>query len=377
MRHTRTSLTLLLAALACSAAHAADRLPADRQAAIDAVVNAEIAKGHIPGAVVAVGHRQGLLFLRAYGQAVVKPEERPMRTDTIFDLASLTKPVATAPCVLLLAERGKISLDDPVAKHLPAFAAQGKGSILIRHLLAHDSGLPAYVSAAPLAKAHGSVCPDAVIKTICSLKPLSAPGEKFRYSCLNYITLSRIVQIASQQPMDRFARENLFAPLGMVDTAFNPPPAAHARLAGTTLSGGEHRPAQVHDPLARLMGGVSGNAGAFSTAADLGRYCQALLNNGLGPAGRRVLSPRSVALLTTPQAHGRGYGFDVSSSYAWLKGDSFSKAAFCHSGFTGTSIVCDPAKNLFLIVLTNRVHPAGGGSVRTIRTALANLVAKN
>lgn len=360
-------------ALAAGTAWSAEGFGPGLQERMDAIVEAEIAKGSFPGAVVAVGRREGVVFIRPYGMAAVTNDPAPMRADTIFDIASLSKPVATAPAVLLLVEQGKLGLDDPVARHLPDFAAHGKPDVRIRHLLTHNSGLPAYTDAAALSAAHGPVCPDAILRAICDLKPLSPPGETFRYSCLGYITLGRIVEVASGMPLDRFAREHLFEPLGMTNTAYAPPPAWQPRLAGTQLRDGKHPAGEVHDPLARLMGGVSGNAGVFSTAADLARYCGMLLNDGKA-GGRQVLSPASVALLTTPQANGRAYGFDVSSSHAWIKGDAMDSAAFCHSGYTGTSIVCDPRRNAFLIILTNRVHPADRGSVRTVRTALANLL---
>lgn len=375
-RSIRAGHRRALAGAAALAAHTtcgAEDVASALQSRMDAVVGAEIARGSVPGAVVAVGRREGVVFTFARGMASTTNVPAPMQSDTVFDIASLTKAVATAPSVLLLVEQGKLGLDDPVARHLPDFATRGKQDVRIRHLLAHDSGLPPYTDAAALAAAHGNVCPDAVLRAICGLRPLQPPGGTSRYSCLGYIILGRIVEIASGMPLDRFAGTHLFGPLGMTNTIYAPPPGWRPRIAGTQLRDGRHPVGEVHDPLARLMGGVSGNAGVFSTAGDLARYCRMLLNNGMSD-GRRVLSPESVARLTTPQSHGRAFGFDVSSSHAWIKGDAMDATAFCHSGYTGTSIVCDPRRNLFLVILTNRVHPDDRGSVRAIRTALANLV---
>ncbi len=362
-------------AFAAGVAFGSEGLAPGLPSRIDAIVEGEIAKGGFPGAVIAVGRREGVVFLRAYGHAVVHGGPVAMRTDTIFDIASLTKCVATAPAVLLLAEQGRLALDDPAERYLPGFAAHGKQAIRIRHLLAHDSGLPAYTGAAPLSAAHGPVCPDAVLRAIGALEPLRPPGDTFRYSCLGYIVLGRITEVAAARPLDEFVREHLFVPIGMADTGYKPPPALRTRLAGTEVRDGSHPVGEVHDPLARLMGGVSGNAGVFSTAPDLSRYCRMLLGGGRLD-GRQVLAPRSVELLTTPQAHARAYGFDVGSSHAWIKGDALSPAAFCHSGYTGTSIVCDPLRNLFVVILTNRVHPDDRGSVRTLRTAIADLLGR-
>jgi CubicO group peptidase (beta-lactamase class C family) len=180
------------------------------------------------------------------------------------------------------------------------------------------------------------------------------------------------VEVVSGEPIDVFARRNIFGPLGMKDTMYNPPDALDRRIAATEIVDGAPLRGTVHDPLARLMGGVSGNAGVFSTARDLAIYCRMLLNGGVHK-GERILSPTAVELLTGVQSHGRAYGFDVSSSYAWLKGDHASERAFCHSGYTGTSIVCDPEKRVFLIILTNRAHPNDKGASKPIRAQAANI----
>jgi serine-type D-Ala-D-Ala carboxypeptidase len=345
----------------------------ERFAPIDDVTTEEIEAGHVPGAVILVGQGDRILYWEAFGAAVREPYLVPMTKETVFDLASLTKPIATATSILVLVDRGRLDLDDAVGKYLPAFACNGKEDARIRHLLTHTSGLPAYTSAAALEGEHGRPCPDKVIEKICSLTAMSPPGEKFRYSCLGYITLAQIVRVVTGQDIDAFSRQNIYEPLGMMRTSFNPPASWQADTAATTVVDGQPLRGTVHDPLAQLMDGLGGNAGLFSSAADLALYCQMLLNGGT-LNGQRILSPEAVALLTSPQSHGRAFGFDVSSGYAWVKGPHASERAFCHTGYTGTSLVCDPASNAYLILLTNRVHPSDKGRSKPIREKTAEIV---
>jgi len=345
----------------------------ERFAPLDDVAAEEIDAGHVPGAVILIGQGDRILYGEAFGAAVREPYLVPMTKETVFDLASLTKPIATATSILILIDRGRLDLDDPVGKFLPAFACNGKEEARIRHLLTHTSGLPAYTSAAALEREHGRPCPDEVIEKICGLAATSPPGETFRYSCLGYITLARIVQIVTGQDIDVFSRENIYEPLGMMRTSFNPPASWEADIAGTTVVDGQPLRGTVHDPLAQLMDGLGGNAGLFSTADDLALYCRMLLNGGT-LNGQRILSLEAVALLTSPQSHGRAFGFDVSSGYAWVKGPHASPRAFCHTGYTGTSIVCDPASDAYLILLTNRVHPDDKGRSKPIREKTAEIV---
>jgi len=342
-------------------------------ARIDGVVQEEIQAGHFPGAVVLVGRGDKTLYHKAFGLAISEPVQEPMRKDTIFDLASMTKPAATAASVMVLIDRGKLDPNDYIRDYLPAFARAGKEDARIRHLLTHTSGLPAYTDANALKELYGSPCPEKVIEKICSLEARSAPGEEFRYSCLGYITLAEIVRIVSHQDVADFSRANLFLPLGMKDTRYNPPPSWKPRIAATEIVAGEPLRGTVHDPLARLMAGTSGNAGLFSTASDLAIFCRMLLHDGSWK-GKRILSPAAVEMLTAPQSHGRAYGFDVSSSYSWVKGPNASTLAFCHTGYTGTSLVCDPQTGTYLIILTNRAHPHDGGASKPVREKLAEIV---
>jgi CubicO group peptidase (beta-lactamase class C family) len=340
---------------------------------IDLVVEEEIEKGHVPGAVVLIGQKNKVLYFKAFGHEVNEPFEEQMSKNTVFDLASLTKPIATATSILILADRGKLELDDYAGKFLPAFACNGKEQVSLYHLLTHSSGLPAYTNAESLKNIFGIPCPDKVIDNICNMKAMNKPGEQFRYSCLGYITLARIVEIVSGQNIDDFTRENIFAPLKMKRTTYNPQASREKNIAATQIVDGQLLRGTVHDPLAQLMGGVSGNAGLFSTARDLSIYCRMLLNSGKWK-GKKILSPEAVSRLTTAQSHGRAYGFDVNSGYSWVKGFFASENAFCHTGYTGTSIVCDPSSKVYVIILTNRAHPHDKGTSKQIRTKIADIV---
>jgi len=342
-------------------------------AEINTIVRAEIADGNIPGAVVMVGQSDEILYHRAFGYASIEPHRQEMTPQTGFDLASLTKAVATAPAILQLVSQGQLSLEDRVSVYLPAYGCAGKEDTRIKHLLTHTSGLPAYTSAQALEEQGGAECPDLVIQTICELQALNQPGEVLRYSCLGYIVAAHIVEIVSKKSVADFSRECIFQPLGMSHTTYNPLSFFVGEIAGTEISDGPLYQGQVHDPLARCMGGISGNAGLFSTALDLSRYCRMLLNKGTWQ-GKRILSSEAVSLLTTEQTQGRACGFDVNSSYAWIKGSHAGASAFCHSGYTGTSIVCDPVRKRYVIILTNRVHPRDDGSCRALRTAIADIV---
>ena len=375
MKHPRF-ITLRLALLLCVVASC--RLGQEygqdqRLAQIDDIAQEQMQAGNIPGVVVLVGQADRIVYHKAFGWELVAPYREKMTKDTVFDVASLTKPIATATSILVLVDRKRLSLDDYVGQYLPAFACRGKEGVQIKHLLAHSSGLPAYTSADDLAKQHGNPCPDALIEKICSLEARSQPGIEFRYSCLGYIVLAKIVEIVAGQSIRDFTQENIFVPLGMRHTTYNPPTSWQSHTAATEIVNDKLLRGTVHDPLARLMSGAAGNAGLFSSASDLSIYCRMLLNGGVWK-DRRILSPYAVSLLTSEQSHGRAYGFDVNSSYSWIKGPYASKDAFCHTGYTGVSLVSDPVTRTYLIILTNRVHPDDKGSDKQIRLKIAELV---
>jgi CubicO group peptidase (beta-lactamase class C family) len=350
-----------------------DHEDGSRLAQIDGVVQEQIGAGNLPGAVVLVGRADEIVYYKAFGLQVAEPDREPMRRDTIFDLASLTKPIATATAILILADRGQIDVNDCVAKYLPAFACNGKEQVRIGHLLTHTSGLPAYMDANDLRNRFGEPCPDAVVEAICGVKAMSEPGAEFRYSCLGYIVLGRIIQAVTGRDIGEFCHDNIFEPLGMSRTTFCPPDSWRSQIAATEIVHGQLLRGVVHDPLARLMAGASGNAGLFSTVLDLSIYCRMLLHGGSW-RGRRILSPAAVKLLTTAQSHGRAYGFDLTSSHSWVKGRYASPGAFCHTGYTGVSLVCDPAVDTYVVILTNSVHPHDKGNSRPIREKIAEIV---
>ena len=331
---------------------------ADALAKIDRMVAADLKAGEMPGCVVLVGRHGKIAFLKAYGKRQIEPAALPMTTDTVFDLASLTKPIATATSIMLLAERGKLRSDDPVARHLPEFAAKGKEKITIRQLLTHqggliaDNGLDDYEDG-----------PAEAWKKIFAMKPVAAPGERFAYSDMGFIVLGEVVRRASGQDLHRFTHDNLFGPLGMSETGFLPPDELRRRAAPTERRDGHWMQGEVHDPRAFQLGGVAGHAGLFSTASDLAVFAQMLLDRGK-QGGTRVMAESTVRRMIDPWHGPGGYrslGWDVRSVYSGNRGESFSPRAFGHGGFTGTSLWIDPELDLFVIFLSNRVHPDGKG----------------
>ncbi|KPL19101.1 MAG: hypothetical protein AMJ75_12750 [Phycisphaerae bacterium SM1_79] len=373
LNRTITTLLMLLLCVAIGCQPVQKEIQKERFSRIDHVIEEEIEEGKFPGAVVLVGKQGDILYWKAFGKEVIEPYQEPIGRNTIFDLASLTKPIATATSIMILKDRKAIELDDYVGAYLPAFACNGKEEVRVRHLLSHTSGLPAYMNADDLKEQFGSPCPEKVIERICEMEAISKPGEEFRYSCLGYITLAKIVETVSGKSIGDFSRENIFDPLGMRHTAYTPPDSWEKDVAAAQIVDRQLLRGTVHDPLAKLMGGISGNAGLFSNAYDLSIYCRMLLNEGVWN-GRRVLSPEAVAMLTTAQAYGRAYGFDVNSSYSSVKGSYAPKKAFCHTGYTGTSIVCDPVSETFVIILTNRVHPSDEGTAKSVRSKVADIV---
>lgn len=351
--------------------------PRQLQYADEAIAQA-ISEKAIPGAVLAVVHKGKMAWLKAYGNKQLYPSAVPMETNTVFDMASVSKSMSTAVCVMILVERGKLRLSEKVNQYIPDFPED----IRIINLLTHTSGLPSYAPVDTLKAEYGSPNPDGLIKYIATCKRSAGLEEKFIYSCLNYIVLQRIVETAGGQSLKDFARANIFDVLNMRHTAYQPEGETLDRVAPTAKQkdGGVLR-GVVHDPLARVMnGGVSGNAGVFSDADDVAVLAAALLNGG-ACNGRRILSPLGVKVMTTvPESlkqFGRSPGWDVSSPHASLKGDLLSASAYAHGGYTGTSLVIDPDNDVAIILLTNRVHPDDKNSRALIRLRglVANAVA--
>lgn len=366
-------LPALLAFVAVSAATAAPAFLPQKLAAMDAAVADAIAANKIPGGVLWV-ERAGESYSRAYGQRAVVPTPEPLTTDTIYDAASLTKVVTTTTAVMQLVERGRLELDAPVARYLPAFADHGKDAVTVRQLLSHHSGLRAGLPRTPAWSGYA-----AAIERACAEKLVGVPGGTFLYSDINFIVLGELVRIASGLPLDAYAAKEIFLPLGLGDTGFIPAATKLDRIAPTELTAGTMLRGVVHDPTARAMDGVAGHAGLFTTASDLARFCRMLLGGGQLD-GVRILSAASVAEMTRVQTDGsnrRGLGWDLDSSFSGPRGRWFpAGTSYGHTGFTGTSLWLDPSTQTFVLFLSNRVHPDGKGDTGPLRRTLGTLAAE-
>ena len=377
---------LLLAGASLPRLHAtaAPAVDPDPFAPIAGLVQAAIARHELPGAVVLIGRGDQVVYHQPFGDRAVLPAREPMTEDTMFDLASLTKVVATTTSVMQLVEQGRIRLSDPVAAFIPEFAKYGKRAITIQHLMTHTSGLRPDLELS--VEFDGA---DEAIRRASEEVPVAPPGERFIYSDINFFLLGDIVGRVSGERLDRYASAHVFGPLGMTDTMFLPPASLRTRIAPTErcdpLAWPCARPdapflrGVVHDPTSRRMGGVAGHAGLFSTAADLSRFCRMLLNGGaLG--GVRVLSAASVAKMTAPATPSgmrdvRGLGWDIDSLYSANRGELFPLGSYGHTGFTGTSLWLDPASRSYVVFLSNRVHPDGKGDVTPLRGRVATVAA--
>lgn len=350
-------------------------LDLERMARADRLIEEAVERGEMPGAVLLVGGSEGTVYRKAYGNRAVEPDEVPMTTDTIFDLASLSKVVGCATSVMMLIEQGRLNLSDRVSRHIPAFGEAGKEDVTVEDLLLHRGGL------APANPAsHYEDGPERALEVIHAMEPAYAPGTRFRYSDLGYIVLGELVRVIDGRPLDAFAREEIFEPMDMRDTAYNPPASWKDRIAPTERREGRWMVGEVHDPRAYLLGGVAGHAGLFSTADDLATWCRMILKYGTHD-GRRILSEMAVREMIRqrclPEGHGcRGYGFDINTGYSSARGNLFEAGStFGHTGFTGTMFWIDPHHDAFMILLTNRVHPDGTGKVIDLRRRVATVVA--
>lgn len=370
-----TTLAASTVAAAVAAVPAPRALTTAALQPLGAIVRSEIRARHIPGAVVLVGNPGRIVYLRAFGERAYRPAALPMTTDTIFDLASLTKVVATTTAVMQLAEQGRIDLDAPVARYWPAFGANGKRSITVRELLTHYSGLaPDLSEAKPW---HGY---RAAMKLIVGARPLFAPGTRYLYSDINFEALGELVRRVSGQPLDVYCERHVFAPLGMRDTGFRPPRAERWRIAPTEYIGGRLRWGKVHDPSAFRMGGVAGHAGLFSSARDLGIFARMMLGMGRGN-GVRILTASSVREMTVPEsppggARLRGFGWDIGAPLAANREKLAPVGSYGHTGYTGTLLWIDPVSDTYVIILTNRVYPYGHGDAGPVRKRILDLVSQ-
>jgi len=398
-RQIRLSIALIvlltqgIAAQLPQTAPASTGMSAERLSRMNAAIEAAIEKKELPGAVVVVGRHGRVVWRKAYGARAVEPHREPMIADTIFDLASLTKIVATSTSILILIEQGKVRLDDPVVQFIPEMKGDGRDAITIEQLLTHMAGFAPDFDLRERWMGY-----EEALKRLYHEPLRNQPGARFVYSDINYIALGEVVHRVSGQTLDEFARKNIFAPLGMRDTGFRPDAKLLSRIAPTEkrrgqmnylgdsdanagVEGEQWLRGQVHDPTAFRMGGVAGHAGLFSTGDDLAIFCQMILNGGVYN-GVRILSPMTVATMTRPHAvsetgAARGLGWDIATSFSTNKGDLFPLGSFGHTGFTGTSMWIDPASDTFVIFLSNRVHPDGKGDVGPLRGRVASIVASS
>jgi uncharacterized protein YbbC (DUF1343 family)/CubicO group peptidase (beta-lactamase class C family) len=366
---------LLCAALAAYAACTMAAQTFSASPILDQAIDQAIQEGRIPGAVLLIGHQGQIVHRKAYGKRALVPTPEAMTVDTIFDVASLTKVVATTSSLMKLFEDGKFRLNDRVTQYLPEFQ-EGKSPITIRNLFTHFSGMPPDLVLSPPWSGYQTG-----IHMAMSQRPSGPPGELFVYSDINFILLGELVHRLSGQMLSDYAREHVFLPLGMRETMFQPPPSLVPRIAPTERDGPNGAPLRgvVHDETSRYMGGVAGHAGVFSTAGDLARFCEMLLHKGEFD-GARLFSALTVEKFTTPQSPAdqpilRGLGWDIDSPFSGNRGDLFPIGSYGHTGFTGTSIWIDPVSDTYVILLANSVHPFRRPAITSLRGRIATITA--
>ncbi len=368
-------LAFLASSLPCAAQTPQVTQAEEQFPEVDAIVNDAIQTNLIPGAVVFIGRNGHVTYRKAYGSRVLVPQREPMTLDTIFDAASLTKVVATTPSIMRLFERGKIRLNDPVTKYLPEFQG-GKSEITVRLLMTHFSGLPPDLALVPRWSGY-----ETGIRKALTVTPVAPPGVRFLYSDINFNLLAEIVRRVSGDPLPKFAHDQIYGPLHMTDSGFQPAPALRSRIAPTEidLDTGQPMRGVVDDPTARYMGGVAGDAGLFTTAEDLAKYASMILGMG-AYGGVRVFDPATIKKFTEPASPAdqpilRALGFDMDSAFSSNRGELYPIGSFGHTGYTGTSLWMDPTTSSFVIIMTNVVHPKHGNLLSSFRSRIATVVA--
>ncbi|WP_321470339.1 exo-beta-N-acetylmuramidase NamZ domain-containing protein [uncultured Paludibaculum sp.] len=366
---------MLMPLMALTAAVALAQTPAMYSASpdIDRAIEDAIKEERIPGAVCLVGQPGKILHFKAYGNRALVPSKEAMTLDTIFDAASLTKVVATTSSIMKLFDEGRIRLNDKVTVYLPEFQG-GKSDITVRQLMTHFSGLRPDLTLTPEWSGY-----DTGIQKALADKPVAEPGERMIYSDINYELLGEIVHKVSGVPLDEYARNEIFLPLGMKESMFNPPAEWRPRIAPTEMWKGAVLRGVVHDPTARFMGGVAGHAGLFTTAMDLARFATFMLNLGR-IEGAQVVSPLTVRKFTEPQTPPlqttmRGLGWDIDSPFSGNRGELFPIGSYGHTGFTGTSLWIDPYTKTYVILLANSVHPNLRPAITSLRGRVATIAA--
>ena len=354
----------------------AQQHPGNPFASVEDIFRTAIQNGRIPGAVAAIGHQGQMVWQGVFGQRALVPNREAMTWDTIFDMASLTKVLITAPAIMQFYERGLIALDTPACHYLPAFAACSKQAITIRQLLTHYSGL-----APDLDLSFAWQGKQTATQMVMNARPQTTPGEQFVYSDINFITLGLIVERLSGQPLALYAREHILKPLGLHNSFFLPSSTRKTGIAPTQYDeNGQMLRGVVHDPTTRRMGGVAGHAGLFSCAQDTATYAQALLDKLAGLPSPFPLAAETLHLMSTPQQPPgktdlRGLGWDIATRYSTARGAGFPASSFGHTGFTGTSLWLVPNSRSFVVILTSRLHPKGQGNVVALRRDVATAAA--
>jgi CubicO group peptidase (beta-lactamase class C family) len=380
MHFAHKSIFILLLLVIMNASHAAG-IDKKYEQQIDRAVAAGIELEMTPGAVIAAGRADGVAFLKAYGHMTYDDNSPSMTNETVFDLASLSKTIGCATSIMILAERGKLDVKDPVSKYLTGMKVEDKKDITIEQCLLHCAG---FVGDNPIKDFKDG--PEAALKKIYAAKLKYEPGKSYIYSDNSMIVLGEVVKAVSGQPLNAFATENIFKPLKMAHTAYLPPTDWRDHIAPTEKRAKDSKEwivGEVHDPRALALGGFAGHAGVFADAGDVARFCRMMLNKG-ELDGVRILSEKTVATMTRPhqlttpdgEKAFRAYGFDVDSAYSGgPRGKRFAKGkSYGHTGYTGTSYWIDPASDAFVVILTNRVHPDDDAEIKMLRKRVATVV---
>jgi CubicO group peptidase (beta-lactamase class C family) len=360
----------------CGLALSVSSLHAQQFRGVDAAVRGGIQKGLYPGAVVVIGRRDTVLYAKGYGHLTwSRAAARPQPDSTLWDLASITKVVGTASAVLRLVDEGRIALDSPVVHYLPRFTGGEKAQVTVRMLLDHTSGLPAYVPFYRLAHS-----PETVVDQLYAEPLERAPGDSAAYSDLNAMLLGLVLEQVAAKPLDQIVREEVLEPLDLTHTLYRPPPEARRWVAPSGRYRGRPVRGEVNDQNAARFGGVAGHAGLFSTGNDLARFAQVWLRQGLGPNGRWARAETMRLFLTpSPRSGTRLLGWDGPTLDApaddpSVFGTMVSAAAYGHTGWTGTELWVDPARDLFVVFLTNRSYdPRTRRSIDKLRLVRAQL----
>ena len=382
MKRAVSRICLAASLLLAACATRPPTLPAGPLAEADKAVQAMIDAHQMPGGELWIEHVGSGSYHRAYGLRAVEPRPEPADESTIYDAASLTKPIVTATLAQVLRERGQLDVDAPLWKYIPECADAAHGQITLRALLTHSSGLAPDLPSALLKNGEVRSIADAV-RLSCKLPLASMTGSRFAYSDLNYVLLGEIIARQAGEPLEDFAQHALFEPLGMKHSSYLP--LQHGFKAGQIaptekMPDGTFLRGVVHDPTARAMGGVAGHAGLFTTTADLARFARMLLNDGVTEDGHRFLTPQSIALLTRPQSPAglgvRSMGWDIDTPYSRPRGKLYPKTSFGHTGFTGCAFWLDPGSKSFYILLANRVHPGAPTNTLPLYEQLGTIAAE-